>query len=203
MKFISEEIGEKPILEITKTKSGKTFIEGVFAQAETQNGNNRIYPLDVLKESVDEYESLWVGKNRAIGEIDHPQSPTPSPKAASHIIESLEFDGNNVIGRARVLESLPQGKILKGLLDEGISLGVSTRGLGKFHESKNGASIIDAFKLFAVDVVINPSAPDAFVNGVYEGKEWALDAFKNEDDLNNPEHKIILLDALFKTLRRG
>ena len=156
----------------------KYYIEGIFAQAEKKNRNGRMYPKKVLEKAVDEYQGLIKAK-RAISELNHPQSPTPNPERASHLIESLKWEGNDVIGKARVLTTLPMGKIVKGLIDEGIQLGVSTRGLGSIM-MREGVNIVQPdFTMTAIDVVGDPSAPDAFVRGLMESAEWVFDATTN------------------------
>ena len=168
VEIITEQVGQDK----------KYYIEGIFAQAEKKNRNGRMYPKKVLEKAVDEYQGLIKAK-RAISELNHPQSPTPNPERASHLIESLKWEGNDVIGKARVLTTLPMGKIVKGLIDEGIQLGVSTRGLGSIM-MREGVNIVQPdFTMTAIDVVGDPSAPDAFVRGLMESAEWVFDATTN------------------------
>jgi len=174
MKLIAE-FNDQHLNVITEAKSngkGKRFIiEGIFAQAETKNRNGRIYPLPVMEKAVGKYDTDQVSKGRAVGELNHPEGPTVNLDKVSHKIDSLKFDGNNVVGRATVLDT-PMGKIVEGLLDGGVGLGVSTRGMGSLMQ-QNGAMVVkDDFLLNAIDIVQDPSAPGAFVNGIMEGVEW-------------------------------
>jgi hypothetical protein len=153
------------------TGKKKYAIEGIFMQAEQKNRNGRIYPKQVLLGAVNKYVSEQVSKDRAVGELNHPEGPTVNLDKVSHKIESLVWEGNDVVGKATILDT-PMGQIVKGLLDGEVNLGVSTRGMGSLMNS-NGAMIVkDDFLLNAVDIVQDPSAPSAFVNGVMEGVEW-------------------------------
>ena len=150
----------------------KTYaIEGIFMQAETKNRNGRIYPKDVMVKAVNKYDDEQVSKGRAVGELNHPDGPTVNLDKVSHKIENLQWEGNDVVGKATILET-PMGKIVKGLLDGGVSLGVSTRGMGSLKNGNNAMVVQPDFMLNAVDIVQDPSAPSAFVNGVMEGVEW-------------------------------
>ena len=150
----------------------KTYaIEGIFMQAETKNRNGRIYPKDVMVKAVNKYDDEQVSKGRAVGELNHPEGPTVNLDKVSHKIESLHWEGNDVMGKATILET-PMGKIVKGLLDGGVNLGVSTRGMGSLKNGNNAMVVQPDFMLNAVDIVQDPSAPSAFVNGVMEGVEW-------------------------------
>ena len=173
MKLITEKIEDARIV-ITEGKNGKrnTFIEGVFLQAEICNRNGRMYPMRTMEREVQKYNENFVKTGRALGELGHPDGPTINLDRASHLITSLQREGNNFIGKARLLET-PMGKIAKQLLDEGVKLGVSSRGLGSIKE-ENGVKIVgeDFMLATAADIVADPSAPDAFVNGIMEGKEW-------------------------------
>jgi len=173
MKLITEKIEDARIV-ITEGKNGKrnTFIEGVFLQAEICNRNGRMYPMKTMEREVQKYNENFVKTGRALGELGHPDGPTINLDRASHLITSLQREGNNFIGKARLLET-PMGKIAKQLLDEGVKLGVSSRGLGSIKE-ENGVKIVgeDFMLATAADIVADPSAPDAFVNGIMEGKEW-------------------------------
>jgi len=173
MKLIAE-FNDQHLEVITEAKSNgkKQFvIEGIFAQAETKNRNGRVYPKMVMEKAVGKYVSDQVSKGRAVGELNHPEGPTVNLDKVSHKIDFLKFNGNNVMGRATVLDT-PMGKIVEGLLDGGVRLGVSTRGMGSLMQ-QNGAMVVkDDFLLNAIDIVQDPSAPGAFVNGIMEGVEW-------------------------------
>tara|TARA_A100001035_G_scaffold247586_1_gene217182 strand:- start:492 stop:1148 length:657 start_codon:yes stop_codon:yes gene_type:complete len=150
----------------------KTYaIEGIFMQAETKNRNGRIYPKEVMNKAVGKYINDQVSKGRAVGELNHPDGPTVNLDKVSHKIESLDWKGNDVVGKATILET-PMGQIVKGLLDGGVNLGVSTRGMGSLKNGNNAMVVQPDFMLNAVDIVQDPSAPSAFVNGVMEGVEW-------------------------------
>ena len=172
MKLITEQIDAVEFL-IEESGSKKThFIEGVFLQADIKNRNNRVYSMDVLEKEVGRYAESYISKDRALGELGHPEGPTVNLDRVSHKIISLQKEGHNFIGKAKILDT-PMGKIAKNLIDEGVKLGVSSRGIGSITE-KNGASYVrDDFMLAtAADIVADPSAPDAFVEGIMEGKEW-------------------------------
>jgi hypothetical protein len=172
MKLITETIEEIRIL--TEEKNGKKslYIEGVFLQADLKNRNGRMYPMETLEREVGKYSESYITPGRALGELGHPDSPTINLDRVSHKIVSLTREGSNFIGKAKILET-PMGKIAKNLLDEGVRLGVSSRGIGSIEE-RNGINIVkDDFMLStAADIVADPSAPDAFVQGIMEGKEW-------------------------------
>jgi hypothetical protein len=173
MKLIAEYI-EQDIECIVEAKGDgeKSYtIEGVFAQAEAKNRNGRIYPKAIMEKAVGKYVKDQVSQKRAVGELNHPEGPTVNLDKVSHLITQLEFKGNDVIGKASILDT-PNGKIVKGLLDGGVKLGVSTRGMGSL-ENRNGTMYVkDDFILNTVDIVQDPSAPAAFVNGIMEGVEW-------------------------------
>ena len=172
MKLIAE-YTDNELEVLTEQKGGKKSyaIEGVFMSAEQKNRNGRIYPKQVLGKAVDAYNTTQVVPGRAVGELNHPEGPTVNLDKVSHKIESLKFEGNNVMGKATVLET-PMGMIVQGLLDGGVQLGVSTRGMGSLMQ-QNGAMVVkDDFMLNAIDIVQDPSAPGAFVNGIMEGVEW-------------------------------
>ena len=175
MKLITEQIENVQIL--TEEKDGKKllYIEGVFLQSELTNRNGRRYPFDVLNREVERYNEEYVKTKRALGELGHPDGPTINLDRVSHRIVSLRAEGNNFMGKAQILDT-PMGKIAKSLLDEGVQLGVSSRGMGSI-EKQEGISVVrDDFMLTtAADIVADPSAPDAFVNGIMEGKEWVWD----------------------------
>ena len=173
MKLIAE-YNEDHLEVLTEAKAdgGKKYsIEGVFMQAETKNRNGRIYPKPIMENAVSEYVTEQVSKGRAVGELNHPEGPTVNLDKVSHKIESLDWKGNDVVGKATILET-PMGMIVRGLLDGGINLGVSTRGMGSLERGNNAMIVKDDFLLNAVDIVQDPSAPSAFVNGVMEGVEW-------------------------------
>lgn len=174
MKLISEAIEEIAVIceESKDTGSKNYFIEGIFLQGNMQNRNRRYYDVNILEREVHKYNENFVGTGRALGELGHPDGPNINLDRVSHKIISLTREGNNFIGKAKLLET-PMGKIAKNLLDEGVKLGVSSRGLGSLEE-KNGIHYVkDDFMLAtAADIVADPSAPDAFVNGIMEGKEW-------------------------------
>ena len=172
MKLITESIEDIQIL--TEEKDGKKtlYIEGVFLQSEIKNRNGRIYPFDVLNKEVERYSEEYVKAGRALGELGHPDGPTVNLDRVSHKITSLKAEGNNFMGKARILDT-PMGKIAKSLLGEGVKLGVSSRGMGSLKEENGVKYVSDDFMLAtAADIVADPSAPDAFVNGIMEGKEW-------------------------------
>ena len=173
MKLIREEI-ETAKVTITEGKNGKKshFIEGVFLQGEIKNRNGRMYPISTLQREATNYQSKYIDKGRALGELGHPDGPTINLDRVSHLITSLKQEGNNYVGKARLLDT-PMGNIAKNLIDEGVKLGVSSRGLGTIRERDGVKVVMDDFMLAtAADIVADPSAPDAFVNGIMEGKEW-------------------------------
>ena len=173
MKLISEytENNLEVIIEANENGKKKYIIEGVFAQAETKNRNGRIYPMPVMEKAVGKYVGDQVSKGRAVGELNHPDGPTVNLDKVSHKIESLDLKGKDVVGRATILET-PMGQIVKGLLDGQVQLGVSTRGMGSLQNNGTAMVVKPDFILNAVDIVQDPSAPSAFVNGVMEGVEW-------------------------------
>ncbi len=173
MKLITEYTEDLQYSIITEEKNGKKqrIIEGVFMQAEQKNRNGRVYPRATLESAVDKYVSEQVSKSRAVGELNHPEGPSINLDKVSHRITELKWDGDNVMGKALVLDT-PMGRIVEGLMDGGVQLGVSSRGMGSLVQ-KNGANVVNNdFMLSAVDIVQDPSAPEAFVNGIMEGVEW-------------------------------
>jgi hypothetical protein len=172
MKLITETIED--IQVITEEKgTGKDYkIRGIFLQGDIKNRNGRIYPVDVLSKEVGRYNKEFVEKKRAFGELGHPDGPTVNLERVSHMITSLKPEGRNFIGEAKVMDT-PYGKIVKNLIDEGAQLGVSSRGMGSMKQV-NGKNVInnDFYLATAADIVADPSAPDAFVEGIMEGKEW-------------------------------
>lgn len=176
MKLITENIEEIQVL--TEEKDGKKthYIEGIFLQGDLTNRNGRNYPVNILEREVTKYNENFVGTGRALGELGHPDGPTINLDRVSHKILSLKREGNNFIGKAKLLET-PMGKIAKNLLDEGVKLGVSSRGLGSL-TVKDGVNYVgeDFMLATAADIVADPSAPDAFVEGIMEGKEWVWES---------------------------
>jgi hypothetical protein len=172
MKLITE-LYEENLNYVTEEKNGKknTIIEGIFMQAESKNRNGRVYPRGVMEKAVNKYVTEQVSRGRAVGELNHPEGPTINLDKVSHRITELKWDGNNVMGKALVLDT-PMGQIVKGLVEGGVQLGVSSRGMGSL-VNRNGVNVVgDDFLLATVDIVQDPSAPEAFVNGIMEGVEW-------------------------------
>jgi hypothetical protein len=173
MKLITETL-ESDISVVTEAKqNGKkdVFIEGIFMMADSKNRNGRIYESKILQPAVERYVEEQVKQGRAVGELNHPEGPTINLDKVSHLITKLEWNGTNVIGKAKILDT-PMGQIVKGLLEGGVKLGVSSRGMGSL-EQRNGVNFVkDDFQLATVDIVQDPSAPSAFVNGIMEGVEW-------------------------------
>ena len=172
MKLITETIEDVKL--ITEEKNGKKllYIEGVFLQSELKNRNGRMYPFAVLDREVKRYNEEYVKSKRALGELGHPDGPTINLDRVSHRITSLKAEGNNFIGKAQILDT-PMGNIAKNLLGEGVQLGVSSRGMGSIDKTESCNVVRDDFMLTtAADIVADPSAPDAFVNGIMEGREW-------------------------------
>lgn len=159
------------ITEATEAGNKEFFIEGVFMQSEVKNRNGRVYPEGILNKEVKRYNEEFVQKNRAMGELGHPEGPTVNLERVSHLIKDLRIEGNDVIGKAKILDT-PMGKIAKNLLGEGCMFGVSSRGMGSLQEKKGVNYVQDDFMLATVDIVADPSAPNAFVNGIMEGKQW-------------------------------
>ena len=179
MKLISEfnDYGVQPVIVEQNEKGEKDyFIEGIFMQSEIKNRNGRIYPKEVIQKEVKRYNKEFVEKKRAFGELGHPEGPTINLDKVSHMIEKLEEDGNNFVGRAKIL-STPNGQIVKNLIDDGAKLGVSSRGLGSLESKGNAQYVKDDFQLAtAGDIVADPSAPEAFVEGIMEGVEWVYES---------------------------
>ena len=177
MKLITE-YTENDTLQciIEKKEDGEKnyVIEGVFAQADQKNRNGRVYPKAIMEAAVGKYDKEQIQKNRAVGELNHPEGPTVNLDKVSHRITEMKFNGNDVVGKAQILDT-PMGKIVKGLLDGGVQLGVSTRGMGSLERQNNAMVVKDDFVLSTVDIVQDPSAPDAFVNGIMEGVDWVWD----------------------------
>ncbi len=173
MKLITEEISSVKFVTEGKGSNKKMYIEGTFLQGEIKNRNGRMYPVSTLAKEVGRYNESFVNKGRALGELGHPDGPTVNLDRVSHKIVSLTQEGNNFRGKAQLLDT-PMGKIAKSLLDEGVMLGVSSRGIGSIKEDNNGVKVVgeDFMLATAADIVADPSAPDAFVSGIMEGKEW-------------------------------
>ena len=173
MKLIAEytEQNLEVLTEQDEKGKKKYMIEGIFMQAEQKNRNGRIYPKPVMEKALAKYNGEQVSKGRAVGELNHPEGPTVNLDKVSHKIESLNWKGNDVVGKATILET-PMGQIVQGLLDGGVNLGVSTRGMGSLKNGNDAMIVQEDFMLNAVDIVQDPSAPSAFVNGVMEGVEW-------------------------------
>ena len=176
MKLITEMTEDVQLLAEVNEKTGEKnyFIEGIFMQAAQKNRNNRVYPPETLMNEVKRYTKEYVDKNRAMGELNHPQGPTVNLDRVSHIIKELRVEGNDIYGKAKVMDT-PMGRIAKNLIDEGAKLGVSSRGMGSLKEVKGVNEVQKDFMLAAVDIVADPSAPNAFVNGIMEGAEWVWD----------------------------
>ena len=190
MKLISEEIQNAEYL-VEETNGKKSYkIKGVFLQSDIKNRNGRIYENDILSKEVNRYTKEFIDKKRAFGELGHPDGPTVNLERVSHMITSLKPEGKNFIGEAKIMDT-PYGKIVKGLIDEGAQLGVSSRGMGSL-VTKNGANYVgkDFYLATAADIVADPSAPDAFVEGIMENKEWVWDngVIKAQDIEEYKEH---------------
>ncbi len=173
MKLITEEVTNVQVITEGKGANKKLYIEGTFLQGEIKNRNGRMYPYETLNNEVKRYCESFVNKGRALGELGHPEGPTVNLDRVSHKITSLKAEGNNFMGKAQILGT-PMGKIASSLLDEGVMLGVSSRGVGSLKTTSEGCKIVgEDFQLAtAADIVADPSAPDAFVNGIMEGREW-------------------------------
>jgi len=176
MKLITEEIEQVEVIVENRNGKKNLFIEGVFLQGEIKNRNGRMYPMQTLAREVGRYNENFVEKGRALGELGHPDGPTVNLDRVSHKIVSLRESGNNFIGKAKIL-STPMGKIASNLLGEGVKLGVSSRGVGSLNKTNEGYSVVgeDFTLATAADIVADPSAPDAFVDGIMEGKDWVWD----------------------------
>ena len=173
MKLITEEIASVKFITEGKGAKKKMYIEGVFLQGDIKNRNGRMYPVQTLAKEVGRYNESFVKKGRALGELGHPEGPTVNLDRVSHKITSLRQEGKNFVGKAQIL-STPMGKIASNLISEGVTLGVSSRGVGSLKENSDGCKVVgeDFMLATAADIVADPSAPDAFVSGIMEGKEW-------------------------------
>ena len=176
MKLIREEIESVDFIVEEKNGKKSMFIEGIFLQGDLKNRNGRLYPMDTLRAEVARYNENHVAAGRALGELGHPDGPTVNLDRVSHKIISLKESGSNFIGKAKIL-STPMGKIAESLIAEGVKLGVSSRGIGSLERNRDGVNIVgrDFMLATAADIVADPSAPDAFVEGIMEGKEWVWD----------------------------
>jgi hypothetical protein len=216
MKLITEEVQKVKFITEGKGAEKKMFIEGIFLQGDICNRNGRMYPMETLMREVNRYNESFVRKGRALGELGHPDGPTVNLDRVSHMITSLVREGINIRGRAQLLET-PMGKIAKALIGEGVCLGVSSRGVGSLKMTNEGHKIVgeDFMLATAADIVADPSAPDAFVQGIMEGKEWVWDggilkeqlAFKTQKRINTlvdqkrlDEHKVNLFQDFLANL---
>mgnify|MGYP000459928998 FL=1 len=175
MKLISEEVASAEYLVEEKNGKKEYKIKGVFLQSNIKNRNGRVYPREILVREVNRYTKEFINKNRAFGELGHPDGPTVNLERVCHMVKSLTPDGDNFIGEAKIMDT-PYGKIVKGLIDEGAQLGVSSRGMGSIM-NRNGINFVkdDFYLATAADIVADPSAPDAFVEGIMESREWVWD----------------------------
>ena len=216
MKLITEEIASVKFITEGKGAKKKMYIEGVFLQGDIKNRNGRMYPVQTLAKEVGRYNESFVKKGRALGELGHPEGPTVNLDRVSHKIVALKQEGNNFKGKAQLLET-PMGKIAKSLIGEGVTLGVSSRGVGSLKEDSNGCKVVgeDFMLATAADIVADPSAPDAFVSGIMEGKEWIWEggilreqlASKTKKQINTlvdqkrlEEHKLNLFNDFLSNL---
>jgi hypothetical protein len=176
MKLITETNLNISVLKEDTSSGGpkKYYIQGVFMESNVKNRNGRVYPDNVLGREVQRYNDQYVSQNRALGELGHPEGPTVNLERVSHMISDLRMEGNNVVGKSTILGT-PYGDIVRNLIDEGVKLGVSSRGMGSLKEVNGYQQVQEDFMLAAVDIVADPSAPNAFVNGIMEGKEWVWD----------------------------
>jgi hypothetical protein len=173
VKLFSEAVDEVQYITEAKEGGGKNYkIKGIFLQADIKNRNGRVYPMEILEKEVSRYNKKFINENRAYGELGHPEGPTVNLERVSHMVTELYPDGKNFIGEAKIMDT-PMGKIVKSLMDEGGKLGVSSRGMGSLNQ-KNGVNYVrdDFYLATAADIVADPSAPNAFVEGIMEGKEW-------------------------------
>ena len=170
MKLITEHTNE--IEYLSEGKGKEQYIKGIFMQSDIKNQNGRVYPHAVLQKEVKNFNTKYVNEGRALGELGHPMGPVINLDRVSHVIKELKEDGKNFVGKAKVMDT-PNGKIVKNFISEGVKLGVSSRGMGSLKANKKGVNEVQGdFVLSTVDIVADPSAPDAFVNGIMEGKEW-------------------------------
>ena len=212
MKLLQEFNQDNRLELITEAAGDKKhlYISGVFAEAELKNRNGRIYPSTVMKKAINEYCTEFVDKRRALGEISHPENrPQVKPELASHLITELHMDGNTVYGKAKVLDT-PQGQVLRGLLEGGVQMGVSTRALGQVREQNGTTYVENDLKIFAVDTVTDPSQINAFVDAINESCDWLItDDGKIVEQMRHQiktkklteEHKLQLMADFFKAIR--
>tara|TARA_B100001179_G_scaffold218935_1_gene192099 strand:- start:36 stop:674 length:639 start_codon:yes stop_codon:yes gene_type:complete len=192
MKLITEHINE--IEYLTEGKGKEQYIKGIFMQSDIKNQNGRVYPHAVLQKEVKNFNTKYVNEGRALGELGHPMGPVINLDRVSHVIKELTEDGKNFVGKAKVMDT-PNGKIVKNFISEGVKLGVSSRGMGSLKANKQGVNEVQKdFVLSTVDIVADPSAPDAFVDGIMEGKEWVWEngIIKERD-----------IDAMKKTIMKA
>jgi hypothetical protein len=198
MKLITEELDQVEVIVENVNGKKSLYIEGVFLQGDICNRNKRVYPMETLRRGVKSYTENYVSKGRAVGELGHPAGPTINLDRVSHSIISLTENGNNFIGKAKILTTLPMGKIAAGLYEEGVKLGVSSRGVGSLVPTNEGYSRVseDFMLSTAADIVHDPSAPDAFVNGIMEGVSWLYDSKQQiwvaENIKNKIENDVVL-----------
>ena len=192
MKLITEEMEDVEVIVESVNGKKSLYIEGVFLQGNIPNRNKRLYEMDILREGVKNYTDRYLSKGRAVGELGHPSGPTINLERVSHNIISLREDGNNYRGKAKILTNLPMGKIAAGLYEEGVKLGVSSRGVGSLIPTERGYSMVgkDFMLSTAADIVHDPSAPDAFVEGIMEGVEWLYNSKKQIWISENVKNKI-------------
>ena len=192
MKLITEQIDDVEVIVENRNGKKSMFIEGIFLQGDIQNRNGRMYPMQTLRKEVQRYNESFVDSGRAVGELGHPEGPTVNLDRVSHKIVSLKESGSNFIGKAKLLNT-PMGKIAQNLIDEGVKLGVSSRGLGTLAVNEDGVKVVsDDFMLAtAADIVSDPSAPDAFVSGIMEGKDWVWDGGVVREQLARKTYKTV------------
>lgn len=178
LKLITETIHDvKTLVEATDTsRPPQYFIQGIFMQGNMKNQNGRVYPTSLLEREMNRYQKEYIDRKRALGELGHPDSPTVNLDRVSHMITEMQQQGNNFVGKAKIMTETPMGKIVKALIEEGAELGVSTRGLGSLQDTEHGMEVQADFFLATVDIVADPSAPDAFVRGIMEGKTWVWES---------------------------
>ena len=192
MKLITEEVSNVKFITEGKGANKKMYIEGVFLQGNIKNRNGRMYPIETLNREVGRYSESFINKGRALGELGHPDGPTVNLDRVSHKITQLRREGNNYMGKAQLLDT-PMGKIAKSLIGEGVTLGVSSRGVGSLQTSNEGYKVVgeDFMLATAADIVADPSAPDAFVSGIMEGKEWIWEGGNLREQLAEKTQKRI------------
>ena len=192
MKLITEQLDDVEVIVENRNGKKSMFIEGIFLQGDIQNRNGRMYPMNTLRREVQRYNESFVDSGRAVGELGHPEGPTVNLDRVSHKIVSLKESGSNFVGKAKLLNT-PMGVIAQNLIDEGVKLGVSSRGLGTLAVNEDGIKVVsDDFMLAtAADIVSDPSAPDAFVSGIMEGKDWVWDGGIVREQLAKKTYKTI------------